>query len=66
MDGAGFGCGVVAATVGDTAFTGSPFRKAIACESWKSSLEPSSVGLISAGLAPGWTGLRWAAAMHPV
>src|SRR2546425_5430508 len=39
----------VCATVGAWLFTGSPFRKAIACVSWKSSLEPNSIGFISAG-----------------
>src|SRR5690606_15640120 len=34
-------------------FTGSPFRKASACASWKSSLEPSSVGLRSPFCRPG-------------
>src|SRR5207249_11175492 len=37
------------ATVGATAFTGSPLRWASACCSWKSSFEPSSTGFISAG-----------------
>ena len=41
--------GLLAATVGDTAFTGSPLRWAMACCSWKSSLEPSSAGLVSPG-----------------
>jgi len=44
---AGFGVSVCA-TVGDWLFTGSPLRKASACRSWKSSFEPSSVGLTSA------------------
>ena len=37
----------VCATVGRWLLTGSPFRKAIACASWKSSFEPSSIGLAS-------------------
>ena len=36
--------GLVWATVGDWLFTGSPLRKAIACNSWKSSLPPKSGG----------------------
>ena len=41
------------ATVGDWVFTGSPLRWASACCSWKSSFEPSSTGLTSAGLGAG-------------
>src|SRR6185503_11179078 len=49
----GLACGFgvsLCATVGELVFTGSPLRKAMACESWKSSFEPSSVGLSSAAL----------------
>src|SRR5688572_11884290 len=46
----GLACGFgvsVCATVGDCDFTGSPLSRAIACVSWKSSFEPSSVGFTS-------------------
>ena len=53
--------GFVAATVGGC-LTGSPLRWAMACTSWKSSLEPSSVGFCSPGTTPGGVGLTRGAA----
>src|SRR5258708_5757484 len=53
----------VCATVGDWLFTGSPFRKAIACDSWKSSLPPKSIGLNSAGVGAGTVRTRGVASL---